>query len=163
MMRRITQLILGEADESPITQEVAEWIDLRVASAAGIREAAHGLDPLYRALAVAYFGSARVNELESAHPEQVCREGLEWLANTARSRGAQGFLPLGHDQQIAVLDSMSNSRNNPGARLFTLLKTEIVKGYYTSQTGLKELDFKGNAFYARSPGCDSRKGQIQTT
>jgi hypothetical protein len=42
---------------------------------------------------------------------------------------------------------------NAGTRLFDFLKFEIIKGFYTSQVGLKELDYKGNAFYARSPGC----------
>jgi hypothetical protein len=32
-----------------------------------------------------------------------------------------------------------------------------VRGFYTSQVGLKELDSKGNAFYARSLGCDNKK------
>jgi hypothetical protein len=36
---------------------------------------------------------------------------------------------------------------------FKLLKAEIIRGFYTSQAGLKEVDYKGNGFYAKSPGC----------
>ena len=62
--------------------------------------------------------------------------------------------------QIAVLESISDARSdkqteNAGTRFFTFLKSEIIRAYYTSQPGLKELDFKGNGFYARSPGCSS--------
>jgi hypothetical protein len=40
-----------------------------------------------------------------------------------------------------------------GTRFFALIKAEVIRGYYTSKAGLEELDFKGNAFYAVSPGC----------
>lgn len=156
-VQRMTQLILGEPDTSETTQEVAEWIDLSVASAASVRNVAQHLNPLHRALAVAYFGSSRVTKLETADPEKICRDGFEWLAAASHSHGADRFLSLTQEQQIGVLDSMSGSEGNAGSRLFAFLKAEVVKGYYTSQAGLKELDFKGNAFYARSPGCDSRK------
>ncbi len=138
-------------------QEVAEWVDLRVASAAAVRDAANRIGLLYRVLAVAYLGSAQVTELETANPEKTCREGLEWLSNSHQ------FLFLAEEQQITILESISDRRSdeqneNAGTRLFTYLKAEVIRGYYTSQAGLKELDFKGNAFYARSPGCDSKLG-----
>ena len=142
-------------------QEVAAWIDLRVSSAAGVREAALHLDPLYRALAIAYFGSAHVIELETSDPATICREGLDWIAATARSQHAEEFLSLDQNRQLALLHSISDERaatqnENPGTRFFAFLKSETIRGFYTSHAGLQELDFKGNAFYARSPGCDSK-------
>ncbi len=161
VVRRITQLLLGGNEDPSLTEEVTEWVDLRVASAAGVRESALGLDPLHRALTVAYLGSAQVNQLETLGCEKICREGLEWLASTAQSRRSDQFLSLDKEQQIAILKSISDERSdqhseNAGTRFFAFLKPEIVRGFYTSQAGLKELDFKGNAFYARSPGCDSK-------
>ncbi len=157
VVRRLTQLMLG-VDESP-AQEVAEWVDFRVASAPGVREAARRLEPLHRILAVAHFGSAQVTQLETANPENICREGLTWFSNAAHAYGSDQFLSLSDEQQIATLGSVSDERadkesQNPGTRLFTFLKAETIRGYYTSQAGLRELDFKGNGFYAKSPGCD---------
>lgn len=168
VLRRITQLLLGEEGEPSSVQEVVEWIDLQAASAAGVRKAARELDPLHHALAVAYFGSARVSRLETADPEKICRDGLKWFADAARSQGADQFLSLPEQRQIGILEAVSDARpgrssENAGTRFFTFLKAEVIKGYYTSQAGLKELDFKGNAFYARSPGCDSRKIQKPIT
>ena len=168
VIRRLTQLLLGDMPPAGgtkaaiVMEEVAEWIDLRVASAEGIRNAALRLDPLHRALTVAYSGAAQVNQLETATPEKVCREGLDWLANAAQSRGSDQFLSVAEEQQVAVLDSISDQRaekhsDNAGTRFFTYLKAEIARGFYTSQIGLKELDFKGNAYYARSPGCKSKR------
>ncbi|MFZ0593162.1 MAG: gluconate 2-dehydrogenase subunit 3 family protein [Bryobacteraceae bacterium] len=156
VVRRLTELVLGGNGSS--VQEVAEWVDLRVAIATDVREAARRLNPLHRTLAVAYFGSAQVVQLETADPEKICREGLEWLSNAARSRGSDQFLSLTSEQQIAILTSVSDERadkerKNSGTRFFAFFKTEVIRGYYTSQPGLKELDFKGNGFYTRSPGC----------
>jgi Gluconate 2-dehydrogenase subunit 3 len=156
LLLRMTELILGQSPTA--AQEVAEWIDLCVAGAESVRQVASRLDPSHRTLAVAYFGEARVTKLETAAPEKICREGFEWLSNTARDRGSDQFLSLTEQQQTEILNSISDQRTdkqsqNAGTRLFLFLKTEIVRGFYTSQAGLKELDFKGNAFYARSPGC----------
>ncbi len=162
VIRRVTQLLLGEVSEDAgASQEVAEWIDLRVASAGGVREAAARVDPLYRALAIAYFGSARVTHLETDDPAKICREGLQWFTGMAHQRYSGEFLSFGIDQQIAMLDSIGDQRadkqrEDAGTRFFAFLKAETIRGYYTSRAGLKELDFKGNAFYARSPGCGGK-------
>jgi hypothetical protein len=165
---RMTQLLLGDLTAAVIkdetaapAKEVAEWVDLSLSRAEGNREMARHLDPLHRVLAVAYYGLPHVNQLETATPEKTCSEGFEWLSQAARFRGSNRFLNLTEEQQIAILDSISDERpdnqnENAGTRFFTFMKTEVIRGYYTSQAGLKELDFKGNAFYARSPGCDSK-------
>lgn len=160
VLMRITELMLGvEPALEGTAEEVARWIDLRVAGAKRTREAARNLDPLCRAVAVAYFGSAQVTQLESAIPEQTCREGFDWLATAANTQGAKNFVSLTAEQQSAILDSISDARKdntieNAGTRFFAFAKSEVIRGYYTSQAGLKELNFKGNSFYARSPGCD---------
>jgi hypothetical protein len=167
IVRRVAQLMLGDALSMRLSgtpafaEEIAEWIDLRVASAAAVREAAHRLNPLHRALAVAYFGSGQLSRVETGNPERICSEGFEWLLNTAQARGRDQFLSLNEEEQLATLESISDRRQdktseNAGTRFFTLLKTEVIRGFYTSQVGLKELDFKGNAFYARSPGCNMK-------
>ena len=164
-IRRLAGLLLGEVsrsdDQEGVSQEIAEWIDLRVWSGDGVREAALQMHPPYRDLAVAYYGSARVKQLESSNPENTCREGLAWVSAAAKTKYSKDFLDLEVEQQVALLRAISDERadnqaQNPGTRLFDFLKSETIKGFYTSSTGLKELDFKGNAFYAQSPGCRSK-------
>ena len=152
IIRRMAELIVGEEPNTGIGGDIARWIDLRVFSSAGARAAATRLDPLHRALAVAYYGAATVHDLESSDPQKICREGLAWVAEKG------DFVSLNPDQQIAILDSISDARagkqsENAGTRFFAYVKSEAIRGFYTSRTGLKELDYKGNAFYASSPGC----------
>lgn len=169
-IRRLVSLMLGEADDGSVAASagddhenvvavVAEWIDLRVASAAGVRKAACGLSPQHRALAIAFHGNgAAVEELEVAQPERTCREGLQWLADESTRRHGKPFLELSQEQQTALFGEISDAHpkdapGNAGTRFFKFLKHEIIRGFYTSRTGLKEIDYQGNAFHAESPGC----------
>ena len=162
VIHRLTQLLLDDSSEnSALSQEVAEWIDLRVSSAESVRYAAGTLDPLHHSLAVAFYGSAQVQQLETWNPADICHEGLAWLADAAQKQHSSGFVSLQAEQQTALLETISDQRQdkqnqNAGTRFFDFLKAEVVRGFYTSRAGLKELDFKGNAFYARSPGCNSQ-------
>lgn len=155
MIRRLTQLLLGE--DAGVSQEVAEWIDLRVSNASAVHEAALGIAPLYRKLAQAY-DTAQMQRLEKSDAVNICREGLGWISDAAQSRHASQFLDLQTEQQVELLNSISDEPSNgksenAGSRFFGYLKAEVIRGFYTSQAGLKELDYKGNAFYVRSPGC----------
>ncbi len=163
VIRRLAELLLGE--ESSAVQgvglEVAQWIDLRVSSSDGVRGAVAHIDASYRTLATAYFGPAHDERIASEDPAKICREGLEWISHASTTQYSKNFLLLDQGQQIAILRSISDERSNraaenAGTRLFDFLKAETIKGFYTSQVGLKELDFKGNAFYSRSPGCHSK-------
>jgi hypothetical protein len=170
IIRRLVEIILGEdlknSEETPapgapasIYDEVAEWIDLVVASAPAIRALALNLPADQRALAVAYFGTEEpVRELETSEPERVCREGLAWLGEESRRRFAKNFLDAAPAEQVELVTSVSDSRPNKtaanaGTRFYDLLKAESIRGFYTSRRGLNELEFKGNSFYPESPGC----------
>jgi hypothetical protein len=164
VVRRLTELILGEGSEAgnngpaSVVEEVAEWIDLRVASSAATREAASALDPSYRAVMVAYHGAAAMHDLETLDAQKLCREGLAWLEHESRARHNSEFLDIAEKDQLDILVAVSDERihpkvESPGTRFVKFIKSEVIRGFYTSEQGLKELDFKGNAFYARSPGC----------
>jgi len=154
VVRRLVQLLLGENSEySESVQETAEWLDLRVFSSIEARTAAQSLHRLHRALAIAYQGHAHVDSISAEGPAGICREGLAWIVS-------KGFISIGITEQTALLHSIGDDRadkqsENAGTRFFDFIKTETVKGFYTSSIGLKELDFKGNAYYARSPGCSA--------
>jgi Gluconate 2-dehydrogenase subunit 3 len=165
VIRRLTELILGEAVEAgnkgqpSVAEEVAEWIDLRVAASGGTREAALALDPSYRAVMVAYHGAGAMHDLETFDAQKLCREGLAWLEDESRARHNSDFLHIAEKDQLDILARVSDEQTqpkaeNPGIRVFKFIKSEVIRGFYTSDRGLKELDFKGNAFYARSPGCN---------
>ncbi len=170
IVRRIVELMLGEsanpasapdskqASNASIVDEVAEWIDFTVFNAAEVREAALKLAPQHRILAVHFFGARAVGETETSDPQKVYRQGLPWLAEESERRFNNSFLSLNEEQQIAVLKLISDDRSdktneNSGTRIFQLIKSEVIRGFYTSKVGLKELDYKGNSFYVESPGC----------
>jgi hypothetical protein len=143
--------IVDAEQQSESVEETAEWIDLLVSESGDIRRAAARLDSLRRALAGAYYGLARVDRLAAEDPAKICREGLEWTSGHSKD-----FLSLGPGEQAAIVKAMSEEKpDTSGGRFFAFLKSEAIKGFYTSRTGLKELDYKGNAFYARSPGCSA--------
>jgi hypothetical protein len=170
--RRLVELMLnvhGDAANLPpvdnaTLDEVAEWIDLVLSQAAATREAARNLSAQHRELALNYYGEEAVRRLETADPNAGWRQGLAWLDQESHRLAGQGFLGLAEAQQIELLDSISDASgktgdqadrtaDSPGHGFYRLLKTETIRGYYTSQSGLKELDFQGNAFHPESPGC----------
>lgn len=170
IVRRIVEIILGEdlktSQERPDQgatassyDEIAQWIDFVVASAPQTRAMARNLSAEHRALAVAYFASEEpVRELETFEPERVCREGFAWLGEASHRRFAKEFLHATSDGQLALVQIISDARaeksaTSAGTRLFDFLKAESIRGFYTSRLGLKELDYKGNAFYGDPPGC----------
>jgi hypothetical protein len=170
VVRRLVEVIVGEdlksALEPPVRgdlvniyDEVAEWIDLVVASAPSIRTLAQNLPTDQRALAAAYFGSEEpVRNLETFEPERVCREGLAWLGEESQRRFAKSFHDAGPAAQLELIQAISDARTDPslvhaGTRLFDFLKAESIRGFYTSRLGLKELGYQGNSFYAKPPGC----------
>jgi hypothetical protein len=170
VIRRLVEIILGEdlknSEEAPVPggpanifDEVAECIDLVVARAPVVRALALNLPADQRALAVAYFGSEKpVRAIETFDPERVCREGLAWFSGESRQRFAKNFPDAAPDEQVELVGSASDARTdksatNAGTRFYDFLKAETIRGFYTSRRGLKELDYKGNSFYAESPGC----------
>jgi hypothetical protein len=170
VIHRLTALMLGEPEGSSgegaksadgnIVDEVAEWVDLRTVSFIGVREAAERLTPDQVALATAYDGAPLLRRVKTSDPQKTYRDGLAWLAMESERRHQRGFVDLSEQQQTGVLDVISDERagrdaENGGTRFFRQLKDDIISGFYTSRTGLKELDDQANRFHASSPGCPS--------
>ena len=155
LVTKIIQILLGEVDSRALSQ-VVSWLDLHLHSAAGVREAALKLDPLHRALAVAYYGESPVRELETADPQSVMRSGLAALEQLSFEQYDRGFLALDAAQQTKLVAISTAKSDGPLRELFEILRAEAVRGYYTSAEGLKDLDYKGNWYYAASPGCERK-------
>jgi hypothetical protein len=161
VITRLVEILLGNADATALSQ-ATEWLDLWLHSAAGVRAAAQRLDPLHRILAVAVNGEDSVRELETADPQSAARAGLVALRDLSLQKHGQEFLHLTAAQQIALLTSSGQPTAgtaqpaNALRKFFELTRAEAIRGYYTSAAGLNELDYKGNAYYSDSPGCDSK-------
>ena len=155
VVTRLVEILLGNVDPAALA-ESAEWVDLRFLSAANVREAVRRLDPLHRALAVAYYGEPHVVELETSDPQAIARAGMAALEEQAQKLG-QPFRELSASRQADLVREMSQApQETPLRRFYDLLHRETIHGYYTSRAGLKELDYKGNAYYSVCPGCDTK-------
>ena len=102
----------------------------------------------------------RVVDLETADPLGVVRDGLRALDADARRRFSRTFMQATGPEQTNLVGDMSRApEDSPLRRCYDLVRREAVRGYYTSQAGLKDLDYKGNAVYGVCPGCDARTGE----
>jgi hypothetical protein len=147
LLKTIVARVLGEEASMPTVLEVATWIDMIVGRCEEVRTAARSLSPAHRRLAIDYYGEEAVRELESENPQSLCREGLAALKRA-------GFEALDGKTQIGLLANLEDA-NDP---FIAWVKHRTLEGFYTSRQGLEELDYKGNAFYAQSPGCDHENG-----
>jgi hypothetical protein len=141
--------------------EIAQWIDLTIHEAAAVRAAAQALSTQDRVLAAHFHGEEAVRRLESEDEQKIWSEGLAWLKEEAAKFSPQGYLSLTEAQQAQLLGSVAESAtsertDSAGTRFYRTLKRRTAEGYYTSQAGLKELDYQGNAFHAEPPGCPQK-------
>jgi hypothetical protein len=157
LITSIFEVLLGNVEPGALSQ-AAQWLDLYLNSAAGVREAALALDPLHRALAVAYEGESAIRELETADFPETVRSGLKALQRHCIERYGREFATLDKEQQSSVISTVITATpNSPLQTFFDLMRDTAVRGYYTTAAGLKELDYKGNWYYASCPGCEHKK------
>ena len=154
VLTRMVETILGKVESSALAQ-TTQWIDLWFHSSVGAREAAQRLDPLHRALAAAYYGESAVKELETADPAAIAHAAFIALRKAANEKYRGDFATLNAEQQTELLRSIGGMNGeDPLPKFVALVRGEAIRGYFTSAAGLKELDFKGNAYYGECPGCE---------
>jgi hypothetical protein len=90
--------------------------------------------------------------------QQGFRTGLSWLNSHSQNNSGKAFMSLNPDQQVTLLESLAYKKKfrpgeEHGRKFFELIREYTVMGFYTSEIGLKELDFPGLKFYAESPAC----------
>jgi len=154
---RVVEVLLGKVD-SAASLEAARWFDFWLASVPAVRTAAQQLDPMHRALAVAFYGESEVRHLETDHPDAVGRTGIRALRNLSHTFYQRDFLELTDAEQFDLL--MTASKAEAGTeehKFFELIRREAIRGYYTSAEGMKELDYRGNAYYGECPGCSIKR------
>lgn len=156
-IRSFVSVLLGDIEDSTLT-EIVQWIDLWFHSAVEVRDAARSVDPLHRALAIAYFGEVSVAEIENSAPASAVREGLGALHKLCMDEHDRPFADLQSSQQQGIVRRSSSAvPGTPLRDFYDLIRHEAIRGYYTSAEGLKELDYKGNTYYPFCPGCEAAK------
>ncbi len=90
------------------------------------------------------------------------RSGLRWLNSHSKRLQGKPFLALSPEQQTTLLEPLAYKNKfrkgeEPGREFFKQMLEYTVMGFYTSEVGLKELDFPGLRFYAQSPACPHAK------
>ena len=88
--------------------------------------------------------SSENDELKASYAK-----GFAWLDAAMKARGAADFVCATAAQQIALLDLIAYRRNEspeltPGIEFFTLVRRMTVDAFYTSEIGIKDIDYRGN-------------------
>ena len=107
---------------------------------------------------------ARVNEFidlmisEAEGDERALwRDGLQAVNRESGRRFGKNFVEASEDQQINLLEAMSQNEKNPQnlrERFFGQIKRRTIEGYYTSEIGIhQDLEYKGNAVMLEFEGC----------
>lgn len=86
------------------------------------------------------------------------RSGLGWLDAHSLKTSGNSFLGMTPGQQTSLLESVAyktkfRAGDERGREFFSFVREYTVMGFYTSEVGLKELDYPGLKFYAESPAC----------
>lgn len=110
--------------------------------------------------AVAAGCAAWIDTISSENDDlrDIYRTGLAWLDGEMKKRGAPDFAGASPSQQTELLDLIAYRRNAaatsdlvPGVEFFTWVRRMTVDAFYTSEIGIKDIDYRGNAPMAAYP------------
>lgn len=81
---------------------------------------------------------------------EIYRSGFAWLDGAMAKRGAATFVAATPAQQTELLDLIAYRRNQspelaPGIEFFTWVRRMTVDAFYTSEIGIKDIDYRGNS------------------
>ena len=86
--------------------------------------------------------------------------GIAWLDATCECRYGKFYLECTTAQQKGILDLIAYRENGrkdpvlgPGVKFFALLRKLTADGFFTSEIGIKYLEYIGNTYVAEFPGC----------
>jgi gluconate 2-dehydrogenase gamma chain len=138
------QPLLFTAEEYALIERLAEII-IPCDETPGAREA--GVSEFIDLMA------ARDTDLQSR-----LRTGLVYLNSRSNALHGKAFIQLKAEEQIALLEPLAfkskfGASDKTGREFFETIREYTVMGFYTSEIGLKELDFPGFKFYSESPAC----------
>ena len=86
----------------------------------------------------------------------IYTKGLAWMDAAMVQRGAKDFLTAAPARQTELLDLIAYWRNQspellPGIDFFAWARRMTVDAFYTSEIGIKDIDYRGNTPLASYP------------
>ena len=86
----------------------------------------------------------------------IYKDGFKWLDAAMKSRGGTDFVSAAPAGQTALLDVIAYRRNQtpelePGIQFFSWIRRMTVDAFYTSEIGIKDIDYRGNSPLASYP------------
>lgn len=89
----------------------------------------------------------------------IYRRGLAWLDGAMKGRGAGDFASAPAGGVTALLDLIAYRRNasaelTPGIEFFAWARRMTVDAFYTSESGIKDIDYRGNTALSVYPSPD---------
>lgn len=108
--------------------------------------------------AVAAGCAAWIDMLTSANDQlkTIYTTGLAWLDAAMKERGAADFVSAPEGDQTALLDRIAYRRNgspelDPGIQFFSMARRMTVDAFYTSEIGIRDIDYRGNTALTSYP------------
>ena len=79
----------------------------------------------------------------------IYTKGLAWMDTAMAGRGAKDFVSATPAQKTGLLDLIAFRRNQtpelaPGIEFFTWARRMTVDAFYTSEIGIRDIDYRGN-------------------
>lgn len=86
------------------------------------------------------------------------RDGLAWLDSQSRSRFGKGFADAAQSQREAILNDIAWPARAPagmadGVSFFNRFRDLTSSGFWSSEMGVKDLQYMGNVFAPNWNGC----------
>ena len=80
----------------------------------------------------------------------IYKDGFKWLDAAMKSRGGTDFVSAAPAEQTALLDVIAYRRNQtpelePGIQFFSWVRRMTADAFYTSEIGIKDIDYRGNS------------------
>jgi gluconate 2-dehydrogenase gamma chain len=86
------------------------------------------------------------------------RDGLAWLDRESHQRSGRSFVEASGRQRAALLDEIAwpgraKPEMQPGVIFFNSFRDLTASGFWSSEMGVKDLQYRGNAFVPEWRGC----------
>jgi hypothetical protein len=108
--------------------------------------------------ALAAGAPAWIDMLAGANDELkvIYTKGFAWLDAAMTTRGASDFVSASPAAQTALLDAIAYRRDGtpelaPGIEFFRWVRRMTVDAFYTSEIGVRDIDYRGNVALAAYP------------
>ena len=157
-IERLTELIIPNDGEAGAREAgVAEFIDFMVTNSVDIGKHSYQPPSIRRPVPE----NERVPDaLESRQGLQYqFRYGVAWIEAHARRLYGLPFRECSEERQSEMLEHLAyrdryRQGEEDGRAFFKLAREYTVAGFYTTRTGLEQLDFKGlEVFWTERPEC----------